>query len=104
MGSILSAVNRPARDAAALASRGLPSLLALEIQELRRTAIHLGRVAGGDPALAATTAVADTQADAELRRLWPIYHTLMRRLGPEVFVPSPWGRRLAPSRYLPFSV
>ena len=42
--------DRPARDAAALASRRLPSLLALEIQELRRTATHLGRIAGIDPA------------------------------------------------------
>jgi hypothetical protein len=39
-----------ARDAAALASRRLPSLLALEIQELRRTATHLGGIAGVDPA------------------------------------------------------
>jgi hypothetical protein len=42
--------NRPARDAAALASRGLPSLLALEIQELRRTTTHLGGIAGVDSA------------------------------------------------------
>jgi hypothetical protein len=42
--------DRPARDAAALASRGPPSLLALEIQELRRTATHLGGIAGVDPA------------------------------------------------------
>jgi hypothetical protein len=48
--SVLSHHNRPARDAAALASRGLPSLLALEIQELRRTTAHLGGIAGVDSA------------------------------------------------------
>ena len=42
--------DRPARDAAALASGRLSSLLALEIQELRRTAADLGGVAGVDPA------------------------------------------------------
>ena len=40
----------PAGNAAALASRRLPSLLALEIQKLRRTATHLSGIAGVDPA------------------------------------------------------
>jgi hypothetical protein len=43
--------NHPAGDAAALASPGLPSLLALEIQELRRTATDLCGIASVDPAL-----------------------------------------------------
>jgi hypothetical protein len=42
--------NRPAGHAAALASRGCPSLLALEIQEFGRTASYIRRIAGIDPA------------------------------------------------------